>query len=103
MQKSRWIPASLIVLFGLVVASAFSAPPPAKKAAGPTDAQLIADAMSAAPATVAKNATIVIMAADGKMRTLRKGTNGYTCMPDNPHTPAPDPICAPHNAIDWIA
>jgi hypothetical protein len=102
-QKPRWIPGSLIVFCVFVVVSAFSAPPPAKKAAGPTDPQLIADAMSAAPATVAKNATIVIMAADGKMRTLRKGTNGYTCMPDNPHTPGPDPMCADKNAMEWIA
>ena len=40
-------------------------------------AQLIAEAESAAPATVAKNATI--KSADGKV--LRPGSNGWTCYP----------------------
>src|SRR6202035_5254771 len=57
---------------------------PAAAKAGPTDAELIASAESAAPPNVGKNATIVAMDADGKMRTLRKGTNAFTCMPDNP-------------------
>ena len=67
----------------------------------PTDKQLIASAMSAAPAKVAKGATIVAMEADGKMRTLREGTNGFTCMPDNPATPGPDPMCMDKNALEW--
>jgi hypothetical protein len=71
----------------------------AKKA--PSDAQLIASAMHAAPATVAKGATIVAMDDKG-MHTLRKGTNGFTCMPDNPATPGPDPMCADKNAMEWI-
>jgi hypothetical protein len=77
------------------------APKTAAKAA-PTDAELIKSAMSAAPAAVGKGATIVAMEADGKMRVLRKGTNGFTCMPDNPATPGPDPMCADANAMEWI-
>ena len=75
----------------------------AKKTAAktPTDAQLIASAMQAAPRSVSKAATIVAMEADGKMRTLRKGTNGFTCMPDNPATPGPDPMCMDANAMEW--
>ncbi|HSP13568.1 MAG TPA: hypothetical protein VLV78_02320 [Thermoanaerobaculia bacterium] len=69
--------------------------------AAPTDAQLIASAMSAAPASVAKGATIVNMKADGSMVTLRQGTNGFTCMPDNPATPGPDPMCGDKNAMEW--
>jgi hypothetical protein len=76
--------------------------PKAAAKAAPTDAELIKSAMSAAPAAVSKNATIVAMEADGKMRTLRKGTNGFTCMPDNPATPGPDPMCADANAMEWI-
>jgi hypothetical protein len=68
----------------------------------PTDKQLIASAMSAAPAKVAKGATIVAMEADGKMRTLRQGTNGFSCMPDNPATPGPDPMCMDKNAMEWV-
>ncbi|HUA79957.1 MAG TPA: hypothetical protein VL997_06260 [Dyella sp.] len=67
----------------------------------PSDAQLIASAMHAAPPGVAKGATIVAMNPDGTMRTLRQGTNGYTCMPDNPATPGPDPMCMDKNALAW--
>jgi len=66
-----------------------------------TDKQLIASARSAAPANVAKGATIVAMEADGKMRTLFNGTNGFTCMPDNPATPGPDSMCMDKNALEW--
>jgi hypothetical protein len=71
------------------------------KAAAPSDADLIASAMKAAPMSVAKNATVINMTADGKMATLRKGTNGWTCMPDNPATPGPDPMCMDANAMAW--
>ena len=57
--------------------------------------------MSAAPAAVAKGATIVTMDDKG-MHTLRKGTNAFTCMPDNPATPGPDPMCADKNAMEWV-
>jgi hypothetical protein len=68
----------------------------------PTDAELIASAESAAPPSVARRATIVTMGADGKMRTLRKGTNAFTCMPDNPETPGPDPMCMDPAAMEWV-
>ena len=71
----------------------------AKKA--PSEKQLIASAMSAAPAAVAKDSTIVTMDDKG-MHTLRKGTNAFTCMPDNPETPGPDPMCADKNAMEWV-
>ncbi len=67
----------------------------------PSDAQMIASAMHAAPARVAKDATIIAMGADGKMRTLRQGSNAFTCMPDNPTTPGPDPMCMDQNALAW--
>lgn len=79
----------------LLVVSAFAA---SKK----TDAELIASAMKAAPANVAKGATVIAMGADGKMRTVHTGTNGFTCMPDNPTTPGPDPMCMDANAMAWI-
>lgn len=67
-----------------------------------SDAQLIASAERAAPANVAKDATIVVMDANGKMRTLRQGHNGFTCIPDDPHTPGPDPMCMDRNAMEWV-
>jgi hypothetical protein len=65
------------------------------------DQKLINSAMSAAPKKVSRAATIVAMDADGKMRTLREGTNGFTCMPDNPTTPGPDPMCMDKAAWEW--
>ena len=70
--------------------------------AAPTDAELITSAMSAAPASVAKEATIVAMEANGTMRTLKKGTNAFTCMPDKPATPGPDPMCMDKNSMEWV-
>jgi hypothetical protein len=69
----------------------------------PTDEGLIASAMKAAPKNVAAHATIVAPDAKGAMRTLRTGTNAFTCMPDNPETPGPDPMCWDKNAGDWVS
>ncbi|HEY6843039.1 MAG TPA: hypothetical protein VI391_02650, partial [Thermoanaerobaculia bacterium] len=71
------------------------------KAKTPSDAELIASAEKAAPASVSSKATVIAMSADGSMRTLRQGTNGWTCMPDNPATPGPDPMCLDANAMEW--
>ena len=49
----------------------------------------LARAERAGPSSLSKNATI--MDRDGK--ELRKGTNGWTCMPDNPNTPGTDSMC----------
>jgi len=72
------------------------------KAKAMTDAQLIASAMMAAPRAVARDATIIAMGADGKARTLREGKNGFTCMPDDPKTPGPDPMCWDKASQGWI-
>jgi len=70
--------------------------------ASSTDGQMISSAMTAAPDKVAQNAGIVAMEADGSMRTLRPGSNGFTCMADNPATPGPDPMCMDENAMAWV-
>lgn len=49
------------------------------KKGGANDAA-IARAMSAAPRSISKDATIMKMTADGKMTELRKGSNGWMCM-----------------------
>jgi hypothetical protein len=61
----------------------------------------IASAESAAPASISSKATIVQMDGHGMMHVLRKGTNGWTCMPDAPATPGPDPMCFDANAAKW--
>ncbi|MGQ0558295.1 MAG: hypothetical protein ACT4OE_01720 [Sphingosinicella sp.] len=78
----------------------------AENAAGANAAQTnnadpIASATSAAPPSVSRDAAVVAMDADGSMRTLREGRNGFTCMPDNPATPGPDPMCMDANAMRW--
>ena len=40
------------------------------------------------------------MDADGTMRTLRPGSNGFICMPDDPGTPGPDPMCADAKGVE---
>lgn len=45
-----------------------------------TDDQIIAKLASAAPPAIVNEGAIVAMEAGGKMRTIRKGTNGFTCM-----------------------
>ena len=61
----------------------------------------VESAMAAAPASVSRGATIVEAQSDGSMKTLREGGNGWTCMPDNPTTPGPDPMCMDSNAAAW--
>ena len=61
-----------------------------------------ASAQSAAPSAIASSASIVTVDAKGAMQTIRKGTNGWTCMPDNPVTPGPDPMCFDENAGKWV-
>ena len=69
--------------------------------AAPDHKDPIASAMAAAPEAVARDAVVVAMSPDGTMRTLREGKNGWTCMPDNPATPGPDPMCGDANAMKW--
>src|SRR5262245_17067624 len=79
-------------------------PPPPKPAAtkaGPSDADLIKSAMSAAPLAISQGATIMAMNEKMELRTLRKGTNGWTCLPDSP-SPGPDPMCADATGTEWL-
>ena len=61
----------------------------------------VASAESAAPASIAHDAAVVTVGADGKMTPVRAGKNGWTCMPDAPDTPGPDPMCMDANAAKW--
>ena len=90
MTRSIW--ALALILTGASAA--------AQAAGNSADQTIIASAMQAAPAKVAANATVVAMDKDG-MRTVRAGNNGFTCMPDNPTTPGPDPMCMDAAAMAW--
>ena len=65
------------------------------------DSDPTASAQSAAPASISADAAVIQVAADGSVKELRKGTNGWTCMPDNPQTPGKDPMCMDANAMKW--
>ena len=76
---------------------------PAEPPSAPTgDAAIIASALDAAPPAIGKDAEVMTMSGDGSMRSVRRGSNGYTCIPDDPATPGPDPMCADANAMDWM-
>lgn len=64
----------------------------------------IQDALSAAPESVAKNATVMDFpqAAGGEMVELQKGTNDWTCMPDYPASPGKDPMCLDKQGMVWL-
>jgi hypothetical protein len=66
-----------------------------------SDDELTKLALSAAPEAIAKDATVVAMGADDKMRTLRKGTGQWTCMAGHADPANPDPMCGDKNAMEW--
>ena len=88
---------SAALLSGLAAAQQHDMP-----AAKMSDEGIIKSAMSAAPESIGKDATVIDVGADGKIRVVRQGTNQFACMADNPNTPGPDPMCADRNAMEWI-
>jgi hypothetical protein len=90
-----------------------AAKPPAKPAPTqtptmakkPTTAQKILNAMSAAPAEISKNATIMDWAdmPSGQPKQLRAGTNGWVCYPSTPVEAAggEDPMCIDKPWQNW--
>jgi hypothetical protein len=72
------------------VAAICLAPAPAAAQSPDADVEArIRSALSAAPPSVAAGATVV----DHQNNVLRKGTNGWTCMPDDPGVPNNSPMC----------
>jgi hypothetical protein len=74
-----------------------------KKEAGKSKEWKMQNAMSAAPQAVAKNATIVDYPEKegAESPVLRKGSNEWTCFPDDPKTPGNDPRCLDKMALLW--
>jgi len=60
------------------------------------DQEVITSLSGAAPQTIIENATIVKMSADGKLTTIREGTNGWTCM-----NARGDAMCADKAGMEW--
>lgn len=106
LDTGRTLPAAA----GSVVPGAGTASPPGgagaaagSSATGSTESMLpsvaaaskVVNAMSAAPAAIAANATVLDLppAAGAASPLLRSGSNGWTCYPDDPATPGNDPVC----------
>jgi hypothetical protein len=63
----------------------------------------IESAMSAAPSSIAADATIMdnVMDDAGKFVVLQEGSNGWSCFPDIPVSPGNDPACYDQTWLDW--
>lgn len=66
-------------------------------------AEQIRLAMSAAPESIARNATVMAIDPGGQLVLVKEGTNGFTCLPDLPNTPKADPVCADRNAKQFLS
>jgi hypothetical protein len=66
------------------------------KGGAQTDAAAIAKAVSAAPPEIGKHATVMAAGADGQMKQLRAGTNGWMCM-----VAAGNPMCLDKEWQAW--
>jgi hypothetical protein len=61
------------------------------------DKELMSKLKQAAPAHVLEHAKIMNMGADGKMKVIQEGNNGWTCM-----DPGEAPMCADKAAMEWV-
>ena len=58
----------------------------------------LAKTKTAAPEQIVAHANIVMKQADGSMKSLQSGSNGYTCMINGAGTP----LCADENSLAWM-
>jgi len=61
-----------------------------------SDQQLMRTLRGAAPQYILDHATILNMGPDGKMKVIKQGDNGWTCM-----DPGGAPMCADKAAMEW--
>lgn len=101
MTIGRQSPAILSIAILVVTATIISLQPAFGEGGARRDVVLHAAksaAESAAPSSLSKRATL--MDRDGMV--LRKGTNGWMCVPDDPNTPGKDPMCMNEPWVDFI-
>ncbi len=65
-----------------------------------SDQDYMQQVLKAAPQQVGEQATIIRMH-KGEMRTVKKGTNEFTCMIVNEGEPGTAPMCMDPNAVEW--
>jgi hypothetical protein len=98
--------ATLLATVGLLACQQAAPPAQQQAAAGPaqgTPEWKIQNAMSAAPEAVSQAAAVMDFDANMKLSQLRAGSNGWTCLPDNPDTPGNDPMCVDQSFMGWVA
>jgi hypothetical protein len=61
-----------------------------------SDKQLMQKLRGAAPQHILDQATILNMGPDGKMKVIKEGSNGWTCM-----DPGGSPMCGDKPAMEW--
>jgi|SRR5579863_987572 len=88
LRASLAVASSLIVLAGVGIAQMKSEL---------SDAEYTAQALSAAPKAVGKDATVARMDETGKMTTIRAGKNGFTCM-----VVGKEKMCADANSLAFF-
>ncbi|HZE65102.1 MAG TPA: hypothetical protein VE081_00630 [Sporichthyaceae bacterium] len=94
---------ALIVLTASGV-SAVGAPRAAAAGDAASRAAKITSALSAAPRSVSAHATVKDYPSSPKAQApvLRAGGSAWTCFPDDPTTPGPDPICLDRQSLAWV-
>ncbi len=66
-----------------------------------SDNEQIKLAQSAAPPSISKDATIIIVNWNGKYKKVRDGSNGFTCYSDLDKIDVPVPSCMDNAAVQW--
>jgi hypothetical protein len=102
----RW--SAAVALAVVLAACNKSEPAPSQAAAPPppprgSKAWLIETAVSAGPASITANATLIdLHATVDSLKTLRAGTNGWTCVADDTTAHHMGPICADGQWMKWF-
>jgi hypothetical protein len=94
---------AIVVMAGFALSAQQTTRKPAATTGGGHQ-QKIRLAMSAAPPEIGRNATIVEMNEKGEATELRKGTNGWTCMPSAggaAGVAGADPMCLDKQWMNW--
>lgn len=99
-MKHKMAPIFTVVLIAGLAATSNAAAKGKDMKSMPKEEQ-IKLAQSAAPPSISNDATIMVIGEDGKMVEAKKGTNGFTCLPDIDGQEVPDPICADQAAMQW--
>ena len=97
MSKVLFVVAVSVALASFVFAQEKASGKMTHQKSAMSDAAYTAQALSAAPRSIAKDAGVVRMEADGKMKTLRESKNGFTCM-----VIATDKMCNDANSMEFF-